>query len=254
MGGISRPKLIKCIQKLTEAGFVKVSKKKSSCGDADNNQYYLPHLKWDETVDKGGNSRLLGGKPQLPGGKQELPQVVNDINQGGKPRLPGVVNDVYPNYTNITIPNNYSNPTIERTDGQSVDNLYPSGCEGNAAEETAVTLAGGGQSLELSAEFERFWQAYPRKNGKPRAVEAWKIVLAEGYRAIDLIVAAGKYSVKIRVEGTAEQYMKMPHTFLTEHIFVKYLPPCPKCGGSGFVGNKDGEVELCECKKTGKTA
>lgn len=141
-----------------------------------------------------------------------------------------------------------------RLDGQSVDNLYPLGCEGNAAEATAVTLVDGGQSLELSAEFERFWQAYPRKNGKPRAVEAWKIVLAEGYRAIDLALAAGKYSVKVRTEGTAEQYIKMPHTFLTEHLFVKYLPPCPKCGGSGFVGNSDGEVEQCECKRAGKTA
>ncbi|WP_434132174.1 DUF4373 domain-containing protein [Sporomusa sphaeroides] len=139
-------------------------------------------------------------------------------------------------------------------DGQFVDNLYPSDGEGNAAEETAVTLVDGGQSLELSAEFERFWQAYPRKNGKSRAVEAWKTVLAEGYRAIDLALAAGKYSVKVRTEGIVEQYIKMPHTFLAERLFVKYLPPCPKCGGSGFFGNKDGEVEPCECKKAGKTA
>ena len=251
MGGISRPKLIKCIQKLDEDGFVKVSKKKSIYGDADNNQYYLPHLKWDETVDKGGNSHLLGGKPQLPGGKQELPQVVTDVNQGGKPQLPGVVNDVYPNYTNITTPNNYTNPTIDESAGNNVDNLYPLG---NAAEETAVALTDGGQSLELSAEFDRFWQAYPRKTGKERAWEVWPSILSEGYRAIDLAVAAGKYTVKVRSDGTAEKFIKMPHTFLAERVFEKYMPPCPKCGGSGYRGNEDGEVVVCECKKKVKHA
>ncbi|WP_094607226.1 hypothetical protein SPSIL_057610 [Sporomusa silvacetica DSM 10669] len=132
-----------------------------------------------------------------------------------------------------------------------VDNLYPLG---NAAEETAVALTDSGQSLELSTEFKSFWQAYPRKACQERGWEAWKAVLADGYRAIDLVVAAGKYSVRVRADGTAEKFIKMPHTFLAEKVFEKYMPACPKCGGSGYRGNEDGEVVVCECKKKVKHA
>lgn len=127
-----------------------------------------------------------------------------------------------------------------------VDNLYPLG---NAAEETAVTMVGGGHALELSAEFKSFWQAYPRKAGQDRAWEAWEIILSEGYRAIDLTVAAGKYSVKVKIDGTSDRFVKMPHTFLAERLFEKFMPACSKCGGSGYCGNRDGEVEPCDCKK-----
>lgn len=119
---------------------------------------------------------------------------------------------------------------------------------------------GGGDELpsvggvgSLSPEFVEFWNAYPRKSGKPLVLKAWDEFMEKGIPADDLIRAARKYAGRVKTDQMAEKFVKMPHNFLLEGVFKEYAPKfhdhCPYCHGEGYisVSNADGTESMAEC-------
>jgi len=137
-----------------------------------------------------------------------------------------------------------SKESIAREEDGSVDNfgstedeLYPSE---NAADKTAAALTDNSQSSESSSDdnqdFLNFWNVYPKRSGMPRAMEAWNKLLDNGVSSRELISAAGKYAVKVNIDKTELQFIKMPYNFLLDGAYMEYLPAktvkvldCPNC-------------------------
>lgn len=65
-----------------------------------------------------------------------------------------------------------------------------------------------------SADFERFWDKYPRHINKQAAYKVWKARLKEGNRPDDLIRAAENYAAYCLRAKTAIEYVKHATTFL----------------------------------------
>lgn len=70
------------------------------------------------------------------------------------------------------------------------------------------------QQCEYAAEFEAFWQAYPRKTEKQKAYRTWKTRCKEGLTTEDLVMAAKNYAAFCISQGTEQKYIKHPATFL----------------------------------------
>lgn len=144
------------------------------------------------------------------------------------------------------------------TDGQDVDNLSPG--EGNPSSEgEGHGEPDGGSDGELSTDenpdFMTFWNIYPRLGNMSKAMEAWKTLIADGIKPKYIILAAEKYKAYVKKQQTAEQFIKMPHTFLGEGVYLahlpKNLPDCPRCGGAGWY-HREGEevaVTVCDCRE-----
>ena len=67
---------------------------------------------------------------------------------------------------------------------------------------------------EYSAEFECFWETYPRKVDKSRAFKTWKARVKDGATPGGIIQAAVNYANECKRNGTEEQFIKHPATFL----------------------------------------
>lgn len=65
-----------------------------------------------------------------------------------------------------------------------------------------------------SEEFERFWTAYPRKREKHGAWRVWLKCLKDRVQPDDLIAASQNAAEYAEREGTEEQYIPLPATFL----------------------------------------
>lgn len=66
--------------------------------------------------------------------------------------------------------------------------------------------------VEYSPDFLTFWEAYPRKDEKGKAWQAWLARLKEGAKPDQLILAARNYA--IFVSGKDQSVMKLPATLL----------------------------------------
>ena len=73
---------------------------------------------------------------------------------------------------------------------------------------------------EYPADFEAFWQAYPkaRRKEKRAAYKAWKTRLkqgkAQGLTPDKLITAARHYAAELEAKWKEPEYIKLPKTFL----------------------------------------
>jgi hypothetical protein len=120
----------------------------------------------------------------------------------------------------------------------------------------------GNGDTETSNDFMNFWNEYPRRSGMNKAVDAWNELMKRGIPPNDVVRAARKYSSKVKIEKTVEDYVKMPHTFLATGFFKDYTPvfspDCPECHGNGFIpvdkSNPGGEMAECSCKRRLDTA
>lgn len=75
-----------------------------------------------------------------------------------------------------------------------------------------------------SSEFLKFWAFYPRKKEKAKAFRAWKTRLKEKVEMNALVLAAQNYANECRKEKRAEQYIKLPATFLgNDKPFNEYV-------------------------------
>lgn len=97
---------------------------------------------------------------------------------------------------------------------------------------------------EYEADFEKFWEAYPRKVEKANAYKKYQARLKDGFSEAELIQAAVNYGKECKTKRTDPQYIKHPKTFLSETTpFMDFLDkkapaPVPK---EQPVGVPDGE-------------
>lgn len=136
------------------------------------------------------------------------------------------------------------------------------------------TVKRGGEK-EYPKDFEEFWAAYPRREGKVKAYEQYMINVKNGCSTADMMAAARNYA-KAR-EGEDMQYTLMPSTFLgpsqrwLEHVKpdrkslvvaekpkVSHCPVCDaiiplgtatSCFECGFAINDFGSRERIEAHK-----
>lgn len=103
---------------------------------------------------------------------------------------------------------------------------------------------------DQGTDFMAFWNAYPRRSGMSKAMEAWKGLVGKSIPPADLVRAAQKY--RVSVAGTAEKFIKMPHTFLVDGLFREYAPKidpeCPLCKGQGYIENEQRAMVECRCR------
>lgn len=131
---------------------------------------------------------------------------------------------------------NFSDQEHENRFRQSND-IYPTG---NVAEETAATVkADSLESFEPTPEFEKFWNAYPRtaRSSVNKTFEAWRAVVNQGISPNDLWMAANKYAMQLKAEGTKEQFYQAAQNFFIKGTYRGYLPVKPvqvNCGGCKY--------------------
>lgn len=81
---------------------------------------------------------------------------------------------------------------------------------------------------KYTAEFERAWNAYPRKEDKARSYECYKARLNEGYSEEELIRATEKYADACKTRKTELRYIKKAYTFWGVNTpFLDYMPKAP---------------------------
>ena len=67
-----------------------------------------------------------------------------------------------------------------------------------------------------TASFEEWWNDYPRKVKKHRSFTCWKARLREGVTIEEMTDGLERYNAKLRAEGTEEEFIQHPTTFLAK--------------------------------------
>ncbi|MBW6402056.1 hypothetical protein KPL78_29690 [Roseomonas sp. HJA6] len=77
----------------------------------------------------------------------------------------------------------------------------------------------------LRADFEAFWNAYPRRSPNPRAPAeaAFARAVAGGAKPEDLVRAADAYATECRRDGVAPTFIVHARTFLVQRRYEDYL-------------------------------
>lgn len=93
------------------------------------------------------------------------------------------------------------------------------------------------KKAEYSPEFEKFWQVYPRKEGKGEAYKKYKARLNDGYKEQELFISAENYAKRCVTEHTEVKYIKQAKTFLSDSTpFLDYLPKTREAASEQFGG------------------
>lgn len=72
-------------------------------------------------------------------------------------------------------------------------------------------------------QFDRFWEVYPRRAGKQKALERFKaLTLEEAEKAIS---GAQQFAAECRQKGTKPEYVKWPEGWLSAKRFLDYSEP-----------------------------
>jgi hypothetical protein len=93
---------------------------------------------------------------------------------------------------------------------------------------------------EYSADFEKAWTAYPRKDEKAGAYRQWQARIKGGAKPDDLILAAERYAVACEKANTERQYIKLGKTFwgpsrpYEDHLRAPPVPIPRQQGKSAF--------------------
>lgn len=101
----------------------------------------------------------------------------------------------------------------------SLDNaLIPDSLIPDSQIQEKPLVPSGDDTSAYSAEFERFWKSYPKREGgnpKKSAWKAWKARIRAGVSADDLIAAASRYADQMRAKGSeGTSFVKQACTFL----------------------------------------
>jgi len=72
----------------------------------------------------------------------------------------------------------------------------------------------GESAAGLSAEFEEWWEGYPRKDAKKEAQAKYRATRRKGVNREDLFRARDVYARYVRSQGTEKQFMLLGKTFL----------------------------------------
>lgn len=99
---------------------------------------------------------------------------------------------------------------------------------------------------DYTAEFNDFWDSYPRKKEKIKAFKAWNARLKEKVKYEDLIKASNNYALYCKIQNIEERYIKHPSTFLgPDKPFEEYIHLQPK-GKITAGSSQDGFVKVGE--------
>ena len=71
----------------------------------------------------------------------------------------------------------------------------------------------------IAEDFEELWKAYPRKQGKRNAFEAYKRARKDGITDKEIMAGIEAYSEYVRVSGTEPQFIKMGGTFFNQRAW-----------------------------------
>lgn len=83
-------------------------------------------------------------------------------------------------------------------------------------------------STSYTPDFEQFWKAYPRKEGKAAAFGNWNIRIKEGYQPETLIAAAQHWKAYHLARATEVTYIKQAEGFLGHKlIFLDFVDGTP---------------------------
>lgn len=97
---------------------------------------------------------------------------------------------------------------------------------------------------EYSAQFQKFWELYPRKIEKKKAYKCFMTRLNEGFSEDELIEAAKNYADECKKEKRDPKYIKHASTFLgSDTPFTDYLK---KEGGNNVNNTTKPKVEYTE--------
>jgi len=78
---------------------------------------------------------------------------------------------------------------------------------------------------KYGADFENFWEQYPRKADKGACFKKYKARIKDGYSPDELLTAAQNYRLQCERDHTDQKYIKHGKTFLGESLsFTDYLP------------------------------
>ena len=95
------------------------------------------------------------------------------------------------------------------------------------------------KAREYTKEFEEFWAAYPKHEGKGEAYKKYQARIRDGFSPTELLTAAQNYAMRCNRQHTEQKYIKHGKTFLSENTpFTDYLPR-DNDGGSVAVANGD---------------
>lgn len=81
----------------------------------------------------------------------------------------------------------------------------------------------GKQGKTYTAEFDEFWNVYPRKLGKLEAFKTWERIIKKGESPTVIIQCASNYAQDCINRKTEEQYIKHPKTFLNDERYKDYM-------------------------------
>jgi hypothetical protein len=161
---------------------------------------------------------------------------------------------------------NSTNPVMHHTNRADSFNMIPDSLnktthlQPSSVDKTVDNFNGineSGQEVKPNTDFMIFWNEYPRRVGMNKAVEAWNDLMKKGIPSNDLVRAAKKYSIKVKLEKVEMDYIKMPQTFLSKGAFKEYAPvfspDCPECHGAGCIpvdkALPAGAMTECSCKR-----
>lgn len=116
-------------------------------------------------------------------------------------------------FTLVTISKyDYYNQTDETSTSQTTSQRTNKQPTSNQQSTTPKELKKERSKEEYTSAFSRFWDAYPRKVDKARAVKAWMSMVKAGSNPESIISGAERYAKQ--KAGTDPQYIKHPATFL----------------------------------------
>lgn len=73
--------------------------------------------------------------------------------------------------------------------------------------------------------FEKFYETYPRREGRVDAESAWANMLKRKGDPNDVITAAYNYMVRTSADGTDKKFMKLPSSFINKDRWKEFLTP-----------------------------
>jgi len=157
----------------------------------------------------------------LPGSNQAgLPEMIKRGGSGSEPIKP----ESHP-------------PGDIRGDRDSNEDITTSIAPGEVSEEVTYGYSPESQDVgegtvktdfvnreKMNEDFDRFWEAYPRKVGKSSARKQWEEQMESGVDPEDLIASAENYAKECSAHGAEERYVKHGSNFLAENRFEDYTP------------------------------
>lgn len=102
---------------------------------------------------------------------------------------------------------------VSRQSGMSVPSLSPSPSPSPTKTKNKKDMSGE-SAAGLSAEFDEWWEGYPRKDAKKEALAKYKATRRKGVAREDLFRARDVYARYVRSQATEKQFMLLAKTFL----------------------------------------